>query len=648
MSTSAAYFASRSYDYVIVGGGTAGLVLANRLTEDPSVHVAVLEAGQNKNDDRRVLTPAFAGQNVFNPEYDWCFMTTPQPHLDNRPVAWPRGRLLGGSSATNFLVLTYPSVRDIDNWAILGNPGWSFKDLQPFYQKFQTFHPPSACTSKFISPEYLDKGLQGTDGPLSASFAEYNSPVIKAWPETFKTLKYTITGDPMSGKALGGHISPSTIDPKTATRSHAGVAYYKPVASRPNLHLLTDVMVSKVLFSDKKDSNGDIIATGVQIISKNEEFTISASKEVLICAGTVQSSQILELSGIGAPSLLSSHNIPVLIANENVGENLQDHLLVPYQAELIPEPAFDKDANFDPSTPLVSFDALRDPEALKTALKQYETSHTGPLGHYWNCSAYIPCVDFVPESMKPKLAALIEKSLYPSNEPQPLSEGAKQQRELHRNLLLDDNEATAQFLMIPASMGVPSIATPTDRSFLTILACLTNPLSIGSIHITSPSVTDYPAIDPNYLSNPIDVEILSRHVQYLDTIMATSPLAQYVKKDGMRIPPLSPVDKNGKSGAKFADYKAAEAYTRAYCSTEFHPIGTCSMRPRDKGGVVSPELKVYGAKNLRVVDASVIPMMVRGNILSSVYAVAEKAADIIKKLWALNGLEDKLANGRLE
>jgi len=357
-----ALFAATPFEYLIAGGGTAGLALAARLSENPKIHVGVIEAGLDRSADPLVLTPGFAPSQWDNPNYDWIFKTVPQAHGNNRIVGHPRGKQLGGSSAINFNFWTHASQEDIDSWGELGNPGWWWKDLYPYFLKSETYHVPPAAVSEQVDAAFIEPSLHGDHGPVQNSFPPFYDNFYKAWEPTYKTLGLGPTGDPKGGVAIGAYTTLLTIEPKNASRSYAANAYYKPNAQRPNLKVLTGALVTKITF---KPHTQPLVATGLKFSAEGKSYTASAKREVILCAGAFQSPQLLELSGIGDASLLESKGVEVLYENSNVGENLQDHILVPLGFEAAPGEA--------------TFESLRNETVLGQVLAMYTRNHTGPL-----------------------------------------------------------------------------------------------------------------------------------------------------------------------------------------------------------------------------------------------------------------------------
>lgn len=321
-----------SYDYILVGGGTAGLTLASRLSEDPSVSVLVVEAGADHTKSPLVLTPGLVGAQYGNDEFDWNFNSVPQRLLHNRRINTPRGKQLGGSSALNFMMLVYPSRHSLDTWAALGNQGWDYDGLAPYLAKFATVHAPPSQAKEAVGLTYHDDTRTG-DGPVHVSFSEGYGPNNKAWLDAFAKHGLEMSGDMRDGAATGAYQQPASIDPRDKTRSYAGTAYYADeVRARENLTVLTETLVHKVLFDTSVSSDAEPRATGILVSDKEgAQRTISTSSpsgEVIVCAGALQSPQILELSGIGQRALLEALAVPVLVDNAHVGENLQDHPIV--------------------------------------------------------------------------------------------------------------------------------------------------------------------------------------------------------------------------------------------------------------------------------------------------------------------------------
>jgi choline dehydrogenase-like flavoprotein len=613
------------FDYIVIGGGTAGLVVANRLTEDTNVRVLVVEAGADRTADPLVLTPGLVGALYGKDEYDWNFCSPPQvsnirqerlvtdidvwlqPTLKNRCINQSRGKMLGGSSALNFLMLMYPPKGNIDAWAALGNSSWNYESLAPYFRKFATVHPPPQSARDLLGLTYLNEDLAKGDGPIHVSYSEGYGVTNKAWMKTFADLGLEISSDPRDGKALGAFQNHASIDPDTHTRSYACTGYYTPeVAKRPNLVVLTETLVDKILFDTT--SGDDAVATGVEIITKDgQKRQVSASTEVILAAGALQTPQILEVSGIGGRDLLEKHGIPVIVENLNVGEHLQDHPIVCQ--------------SFEVADGVPSGDVLRDPNVLQALIGMYQTGGgAGPLGQSIISVAYAPLVDGT-GIVSPEAKA----ALFSQHEPNLTTPDAK----VIRRLVESPTEPAFQYLLFPSQVSIPDhptsmahyITPVLPENYITVMTILNQPLSRGSVHITSADIKAAPRWEPNYNANPLDMELLARAVQFVERIVdPATPFGQVLKQGGKRQPEL-----------RADDLETAREIVRQRQISVFHVAGSCAMRPRDQGGVVDERLRVYGTKRLRVVDASVFPIEPVGNIQSVVYAVAERAADLIRE-----------------
>ena len=531
-------------------------------------------------------------------------------HLGNRIVAQPRGKVLGGCSAINIGMMTYPSKSGIDSWAELGNPSWNFDSLAPYYRKFHTFIPPSKETREQLSLDYWDETAHGLSGPVQVSFGEEIDPLSKAWPETFKSLNLKMSSDPVTGETIGAQSNPGAVDPRTKTRSYSASAYYSPeIAQRPNLRVLTEAQAEKILLENRA---GIVSAKGVQFTTRSGDIRyIYARKEVILSAGVIKSPQLLETSGIGSAKLLQSHCIKVMVDNPYVGENLQDHVAAHLSLEMAED--------------LMSADMLREPGVMEALMSMYTTSKSGPLAQATFSSAFTPMMEFQDIGRKDELVRMLDENTVDiKNDSHP---AFAKQHSLIKNILLRKDDSSSQYFAAPFQLNSHEGPDPqqhlkptTPGNYLTIFVALSHPFSRGSVHINSADPNKAPTIDPRYFSHPLDIEILGRHVQFLETIAKTEPFSALLKPNGRRIPADTHVE----------DLAAAKELSKLLISN-YHPTGTCAMMSRDMGGVVNEHLIVHGTTNLRVVDASIMPMIPRGNIQSSVYAIAERAADIIKQ-----------------
>ncbi|KAK5768652.1 hypothetical protein LTS12_001077 [Elasticomyces elasticus] len=576
------------YDLIIIGGGTSGCVLANRLSEDNNVSVLVLEAGEDRSDDERVYAPGLIASTFDNPEFDWQYVAEPAAGMHNRRIKHPRGRVIGGTSAINSFAIIYPSAAGIDAWAELGTDDWNWKILAPYFLKFQTIVPPNEEVKKQLNIMHSDESIRRSNGPIQTSFPMRATELQKVWVDTFRTLGLNNVSDPLDGHAIGGHTSTCHITGDKHERSHAGVAYLDPVRKRTNLTIITNALVRKLMID--KDNPVPMVC-GVVYSQDGIVHEVRAKREVILAAGTFNTPQLLELSGIGSPDILQQHGIDIVYANPAVGENLQDHIRPGLSFEL------NDDAPPRSSMP------------VDEARRLYQDNRSGPWAEQGAFAfAYMPLVPFLGPEQIQELKSLLDRHL---KEDESWSPFIRKRNAFTREVIGSADEASAVAFM--SRRPLPGVE---DGNFITLNSMLSHPFSTGAVHISSADPETKPKIDFAYYSHPLDLEIHARHVQVLEKLAKTEPLASYIKPGGRRHP---------------KDYSAetidsAKELVRNFSTTNYHPCGTCSL-----GAVVDSRLNVNGVRGLRVVDASIMPIIPRGNIISTVYAVAERAADIISE-----------------
>ena len=509
--------------------------------------------------------------------------------------------MLGGSSGINYMQTTFAGQRDLDDWEALGNEGWNYATMAPYYKKFENFQSPQPFVEELDFSEYIQPEIHGSIGPINVSFAPWYTDIQLAWTPTLANMGLAPTpGDPRDGKSLGGYTNPMAMTRGLAQRSFSGNSYWLPFADRPNLHVITGSIVNKIMFSP--DTSQGLLATGLNFTTGNKTYIVNATKEVIISGGTMKSPQTLELSGIGSPSILSAQGIEVLYSNPNVGENLQDH----------PQCG----AAFTPNDGELNFDQLFNETQLQHWIDVYETNQTGMLTSGITQTAQLSWHQILGPHQQSRPSDLIAK-LYNSSS---ISDkpGLKAQLDLTALKLADPNDQAIQTGTLAGTGRKPIQGE--ENTVANIGGFVAHPFSRGWIHIASPDASADPKFDPRYLSHPLDYEVLKDLVLFSLNISTTPPLSSHLKDNGTALA----------GGLAFLNETNVRSVINKSFITGWHVVGSNAMMPRDKGGVVDTRLKVYGTKNVRVVDASIVPLHVRGNTGTLTYAIAERGADLIK------------------
>lgn len=593
-------FSEQKFDILIAGGGTAGITLAARLSEETSLRIGVIEAGELiiPGQNPLVDTPALTGESFNDPILSWGFNTIPQANLGNRVVSYPRGKMIGGSSGLNAMAWVRPRKDDLDNWSSFGvQGGWDWDGLLPYMIKSENVSiGSSAAFPGSTQPSGVDSSVNGRKGPIQVSydptFTGVQTPVV----QSFLNIGAILNQVPEGGNNIGVFNSQHSVDIATGNRSYAATGYFIPNQGRQNLLVLTGAKISKILFAN---NSIPLITTGLEYIQGNVTYTATAAREVLVTTGAVQTPQLLELSGIGNSSILKSFGIPTLLDIPTVGQNLQDHnsISITY---LLKEPS-----------PITLDDLTNNATFAMEQQQLYLENHTG-LFTLIPTYSYHPLQTFFSPEI---IASLINETIEELNQ-RKLSKFQQLQANLQIAMLREGK--IGQIEIAPFGGGIPGLPNPlvSGRNYVSLSGFGQHLFSRGSVHIGSNSPLDPPLIDPNFMDFEFDRSILSLSVELSERIAAAPPLSNLIES---RLNP-SPDITGG---------QALDDYIDSNLTPEFNALGTAALASQDLGGVVGEDLFVYGTQNLRIVDASIFPMHVATHIQTLVYAVAEKAADMI-------------------
>ncbi|KAL4804254.1 hypothetical protein BDV18DRAFT_166085 [Aspergillus unguis] len=566
------------FDFIVVGGGTAGNVVAGRLAENPNARILVVEAGvANAKDIEAIRTPSNAF-DLRDSEYDWAYKTTMVKRDDYERVEKPntRGKALGGSSSLNYFSWVPGSKGTFDMWEEYGGKEWTWDPLVPYLRKCATYHD----DEKLYSP---DLKKIGAGGPIPISHSElipemqpFRDRVTRAWKSTGQPLTENI----FDGEMIGLTHSVNSIYKGRRSGS------FLCIEGKSNVTVLSEVH-SKQLIIDTADR----VCKGVTVItSSGQELNLFANREVIVSQGVFETPKLLMLSGIGPEAELKKHNIPVFINNAHVGQHLLDHPGVPFVLRV--KDGFGMDDHvLHKGTPQHS-------EAVKT----YSTNHTGPLG-----SGFLELIGF------PRIDKYLEKD--PQYREAKASNGGKDPfcpyGQPHFEL---------DFVCLFGSAFQWHYPTPKKGNYITVMVDLVRPVSEGGeVTLNSADPLKQPNINLNYFNNDLDIIAIREGIRYAyDVLMHGEGFKDIVEAE---YPFDMPLD----------DDKLMKRTVLDRSQTSFHPCGTARLSKSADQGVVDPALKVHGVKGLRVIDASVIPVIPDCRIQNSVYMIGEKGADAIKK-----------------
>lgn len=567
------------YDFIVIGAGTAGNVIASRLSENPAWKVLVIEAGRsNEGYDSDLIKIPFMGPLASpNTSFDWNYTTTAQGALNNQVLTYPRGYVLGGSSSTNYMVYTRCASDGYDQFAaIAGDDGWTWDNLFPYIIKNEHHVPPNDGHNE--SGQFTPN-LHGYEGPLFTSLPGFLTEIDdRVLATTQELAEFPFNEDFNSGNPLGVSWMQSTI--KGPLRSSSATAFLTPALdSRNNIDLLYQTQVTKLFQTGTE--HGLPVFHGVEFArsSSAPRFNLTASKEIVLSAGAVGTPQILMLSGIGEPSELNSVGIHPIVNLPEVGKNLQDHPIVPLQWSV------NSNNTMDP--------ILRGEQpAFDDAMNEYTTQGSGRIAANGvsNHMAYFRL---------PENSSVL--ATYGDPTPGP--------RTPHFEQAYGNGFFTT------------SQQIPTSGTYLTIINVVVSPTSRGTITLASSDPFAHPIIDPQLLATDFDMAVMVEAIKSSQRFTAAHAWDGYVT--GIYA-----------DAANTTTDAGIVEYVRQWATTIKHPFSTAAAHADPNKGVVDGKLLLKKARGVRIVDGSVFPIIPGGHTQAPVYIIAERASDIIKAAWA--------------
>lgn len=564
------------FDFIVVGGGTAGNIVAARLTENPAVRVLILEAGIGSSENNEeIRTPGHA-MELRGSQHDWAFKTTMVKRDDYERIEKPntRGKALGGSSSLNYFSWVPGSKSTFDLWETYGGKEWTWDPLVHYLRKSVTYHDDAG-----LFPPELKKIGEG--GPIPIAHADL-MPEMKGFRDLL-TKAWLSTGEPVTENIFDGEMRGLVHSVNTIYQGRRSGSFLA-IAGKPNVTVLPEVR-SKSLIID----NADRTAKGVTVItSSGEELSFYADREVIVSQGVFETPKLLMLSGIGPAQELSKHNIPVVIDSPHVGQHLLDHPGVPFVLRVKDE--------FSMDSHVLRKGALQD-----KVVATYSKGHAGALS-----SPFLELIGF------PRIDKYLEKS------PE-----YRQAKAANNNLdpfcPYGQPHFELDFIPLFGSAFQWHFPHPNKGSYMTVMVDLVRPVSEGGeITLNSADPLQQANINLNYFNNDLDIIAIREGIRFAYDVLKNGEGFKDVVED--EYPWDMPLD----------DDEAMKRTVLDRSQTSFHPCGTARLSKDIQQGVVDAGLKVHGIRNLRVIDASVIPEIPDCRIQNSVYMIAEKGADAIK------------------
>ncbi|KAJ8917311.1 hypothetical protein NQ315_002329 [Exocentrus adspersus] len=565
----------REYDFVVVGGGSAGAVVASRLSEIPDWKVLLLEAGPDENEISDV--PSLAAYLQLS-DLDWTYKTEYTGRaclgMKNGQCNWPRGKVLGGSSVLNYMLYVRGNKRDYDLWEELGNPGWNYDNVLKYFIKSEDNRNPYLAKTPY----------HGQGGLLTVQESPWRTPLVVAFVEAGLEMGYPIR-DINGADQAGFMIAQGTI--RRGSRCSTAKAFLRPVKLRKNIHVALNAHVTRVLINPS-----NMRAFGVEFVRNGRKQVVMARKEVILSAGAINTPQIMMLSGLGPKRQLKRHGIPVL-KDLAVGENLQDHVGMGGLTFLVDKPV----------------SIVQDRFQAFPMTMQYVINGKGPM----TTLGGVEGLAFVNTYLGNRSWPDIQFHMAPASIN---SDGGRKVRKV-----LGLTEELYNTVYKPIS----------NKDVWTLMPLLLRPRSRGWVRLRSKNPFQAPLINANYFSDPFDVKTLVEGAKIAINISRASAFKRFNSR-------LHSIPFPNCRHVPFASDAYWECHIRTISMTIYHPVGTCKMGPKwDGEAVVDPRLKVYGVGGLRVIDASVMPTIPSGNTNAPSIMVGEKGADLVKEDWMGEG-----------
>ena len=533
---------SEEFDFIIIGAGSAGCVLANRLTACGKYRVLLLEAG-GTHKRLFVEMPAGLGEVFYDPSLNWCYETEPDQRMAGRADFWPRGKLLGGSSSINGMVYIRGQRQDFDDWAQIGNPGWGYEDVLPYFRMSED-NDEGADHWRGAGGPWKISSIKGREQPIVDLALQ--AAIAQGWSE-----------NPDFNGATQEGVGLYQFSFSKGRRTNGATAFLDPIRKRSNLTIATQSLATRILFEQRA-------AVGVAYRQNGRNIEARARREVILSGGTINSPTLLQQSGVGPAALLKLHGIEVIHHSPAVGENLQDHVFTGF--------------SYRTSVPTLNDQINSWPKLLLQGAR-YLFTRTGPL-----------------------TLGINQGGAFVRSRP----EGARPDTQLY---------------FIPLSFQAPPKGQTKGLrahrfSAMTINASPCRPESRGTIRIRSADPEATPVIHPNYLSTDNDMQLMIDSLRLADTISQTQPLANVIE-ERLFLPP-----------GPLSDAQL-EQWARQTGRTTYHPTSTCTMGPDPATAVVDARLRVHGLERLRVIDASIMPLIVSGNTNAAATMIGEKGAALV-------------------